>query len=109
MDYGNTQKTGQVVIGTIPDEIGQPKSEKFTTVAVLPCITAMEGYNNLRDEDSGPSCSHAEALAKQDLFINSTLAELGMTILWRMIRQGYIQAHGLYLNLETMTANPMTV
>lgn len=108
-DYGNTQKIGQIVVGTIPSEITQPKSEKYETVASLPCITDMPGYNGLSDEDSGPSCSHAEALAKQDLFINSTLAELGSTILWRMIRQGYIEANGVFLNLEKMMANPINI
>lgn len=109
IDYGNGQKTGQVILGTIPEKIEQPKSEKFETVETLPNITDMPGYNGLSDEDSGPSCSYAEALAKQDLFINSTLAELGSTILWRMIRQGYIESHGLFLNLELMSVNPLPV
>ncbi|MDL2230396.1 PRTRC system ThiF family protein [Alistipes sp. OttesenSCG-928-L06] len=109
MDYGNNQKTGQVIVGTLSAKIDQPKNGKFEGVAKLPWITDLDGYNGLSDDDSGPSCSHAEALAKQDLFINSTLAELGMTILWRMIRQGYILQHGVFLNLETMTMNPMPV
>ena len=63
----------------------------------------------MREEESGPSCSTAEALNKQDLFINSALAELGSTLLWRMIRQGYIESHGLYLNLDKMVVNPIGV
>ena len=51
----------------------------------------------------------AEALEKQDLFINSTLAQLGCNILWRMFRHGLIEHHGLYLNLETMKVNPIPV
>lgn len=109
LDCGNSRNTGQVVLGTIPASITQPKSEKFETVGSLPVITDMPGYNGLADGDSGPSCSHAEALAKQDLFINSTLAELAATILWRMIRQGYITSHGVFLNLEKMNANPLGV
>ena len=34
-------------------------------------------YARVKEEESGPSCSLAEALEKQDLFINSTLAQLG--------------------------------
>ena len=50
-----------------------------------------------------------EALEKQDLFINSTLAQLGCNILWKMFRNGMIEHHGLYLNLSTMKMNPITV
>jgi hypothetical protein len=69
----------------------------------------MEGYNGIADHDSGPSCSLAEALEKQDLFINSALAQLGCDLLWKMFRHGMTEQRGLYLNLETMTVNPMPV
>jgi PRTRC genetic system ThiF family protein len=108
-DFGNTQRTGQAVIGTIPEEIKQPSSEMYEAVGSLPLITDMDGYNNLDDRESGPSCSLAEALEKQDLFINSTLAQLGCNLLWKMFRHGMIEHRGLYLNLETMTVNPMVV
>lgn len=109
MDLGNGQMTGQVIIGTIPEEIPQPKSEKFETVASMPCITDLSGYDDTKEDDSGPSCSHEEALSKQDLFINSTLAELGSTILWRMFRHGMIEYRGVFLNLNTLITNPVAV
>ena len=46
---------------------------------------------------------------RQDLFINSTLAQLGCNILWKMFRNGMIEHHGLYLNLETMKVNPINI
>lgn len=49
------------------------------------------------------------ALEKQDLFINTNLANMGMCILWKMFRQLHIKYHGLYLNLETMSVNPIKV
>ena len=52
----------------------------------------------VKEEDSGSICSHAEALEKQALFINSTLTQLGCNILWKMFRHGMIEHHGLYLN-----------
>lgn len=109
LDCGNTRNTGQAVLGTVPSSVDQPRSEKYEVVGSLPNITDMPGYNGLTDEDSGPSCSHAEALASQDLFINSTLAELAATILWRLIRQGYITSHGVFLNIDKMIANPINV
>lgn len=109
MDFGNAQKTGQIILGTIKN-IQQPKSHKFTTVKKLPCVTEyVKGYDKIKDGDSGPSCSLAEALDKQDLFVNSTLAHLGCSLLWKMFREGMIFHHGLYLNLDTMRVNPIAV
>lgn len=55
------------------------------------------------------SCSLTGILGKQDLFINSTLAQLGYNILWKMFPHGMIEHHGLYLNLGTMKVNPVFV
>lgn len=108
IDFGNTQNTGQVVVGSA-GSIEQPKSEKFKVVDTLPMVTDLFDYKKVRDKDSGPSCSLAEALEKQDLFINSTLAQLGCDIIWKMFRNGMIENHGLFLNLETMKMNPISL
>lgn len=109
LDFGNTQTSGQVVLGSIPKKIKQPTSQIYQTVPSLKVITKLVKYARIKEEDSGPSCSLAEALEKQDLFINSTLAQLGCNILWRMFRHGMIEHHGLYLNLSTMKVNPIMV
>ena len=109
MDFGNTQASGQVVMGTIPKKIKQPESGLYETVASLKVVTRLVKYARVKESDSGPSCSLAEALEKQDLFINSTLAQLGCNILWKMFRYGMIKHHGLYLNLETLKTNPIPV
>lgn len=49
----------------------------------------------------------AEALGKQDLFINSTLAQHGSHMLWRLFTNAYIECQGLYLNLSSMNVNPI--
>ena len=71
MDFGNSQFTGQVLLSTIGN-IKQPNSKKYETVENLPFIT--EEFGELlkisEEEDNTPSCSLAEALEKQDLFIN---------------------------------------
>ena len=109
MDFGNTQDTGQVILGTVPKKIKQPASKLYETVESLKVITRYVKYARVKEKDSGPSCSLAEALEKQDLFINSTLAQLGCNILWKMFRNGMIEHHGLYLNLSTMKVNPIGV
>lgn len=109
LDFGNTQTTGQAVLGTIPKKIKQPASQIYETVASLKVITRFVKYARVKETDSGPSCSLAEALSKQDLFINSTLAQLGCDILWKMFRNGMIEHNGLFLNLETLKVNPIGV
>ena len=69
MDFGNTQTTGQVVLGTVPKKIKQPASKLYETVNSLKVITRMVKYARVKETDSGPSCSLAEALERQDLFI----------------------------------------
>lgn len=109
MDFGNAQTTGQVIMGTVQKKIPQPKSNKYKTVESLKVITECVKYSAVKVEESGPSCSLAEALQKQDLYINSTLAQLGCNILWKMFRQGMIEHQGLYMNLDTMKVNPIGV
>mgnify|MGYP001515621561 FL=1 len=109
MDFGNTQTTGQVIMGTVLKKIRQPASTLYEAVGSLKVITRFVKYARVKEEDSGPSCSLAEALEKQDLFINSTLAQLGCNILWKMFRNGMIEHHGVYLNLATMKVNPISI
>lgn len=107
LDFGNSQSSGQVLLGTIMEKIQQPKSKQFKTKASLKVITEYTDFSTIKDEDSGPSCSLMEALEKQDLFINSILAQLGCNILWKLFRDGLIDYQGAYLNLDTMRVNPI--
>lgn len=108
MDFGNTQKTGQVILGTVA-KWKQPSKAKQQTMAELPTICEMFDLTQVDEKDSGPSCSLAEALRKQDLFINATLAQMGCALLWRLFREGFLEYHGVFLNLETMKTNPLPV
>lgn len=107
LDFGNTADSGQVIIGTVK-EIMQPFSQRYEGVGKLPCVDEMFDLTQVNDDDSGPSCSLAEALKKQDLFINSTLTQLGCNILWKMF-SGSLDIHGAYLNLRSMKVNPISV
>lgn len=73
----------------------------------LPTIMDLYDLTQIDENESGPSCSLAEALKKQDLFINSTLAQLGSAILWSLFREGILNYHGIFLNLKTMRTNPL--
>ena len=110
MDFGNSQYTGQVMLSTV-GEIPQPKSEKFEAVASLPFVTEEFGelLNESEQQDDTPSCSLAEALEKQDLFINSALAQMGCSLLWNLFREGMTPNRGFFLNLKDFRSQPIAV
>ena len=108
LDFGNTADTGQVVLGTVIP-VKQPTSEEFETVSELPCVDQLFDLTTVNEEDSGPSCSLAEALRKQDLFINSSLCQVGCDILWQLFSKGKIEQNGLFLNLRTSKMNPINI
>ena len=109
MDFGNAQTTGQVLIGNVRHKICQPVSTEYQPTPKMNVITEETSYSTLEEKDSGPSCSLAEALQKQDLFINSMLAQVGCDILWRMFREGRTFYRGAYLNLDTLRVTPVPV
>ena len=49
------------------------------------------------------------SLTKQDLFINKAVSTFAMQILWNCIRKGYIEQHGVFINLDTMNVRPLDV
>jgi PRTRC genetic system ThiF family protein len=110
MDFGNSKDTGQVVLATLT-AIKQPDSKKFEVVDSLPLVTTEFGELLKRSEttDHTPSCSLADALGKQDLFINSALANLGASLLWQMFREGMLFNRGFFLNLKEFRTTPIKV
>ena len=109
MDTGNSHHTGQVLLSTL-SPIQQPNSKLYRTVAELPLIT--EEFKTLLEaqiDNNEPSCSLAEAIEKQDLFINPTLANMGASLLWNLFRRGMTENRGFFLNLETFQAQPIKV
>jgi len=110
LDFGNGRDTGQVILATIGD-IKQPVSDKYTPVTRLPFVTEEFGeLLTLSDADKDiPSCSLAEALEKQDLYINGALAQMGCALLWGMLREGMTQHRGFFLNLRDFRSQPIGV
>ena len=94
LDLGNAATTGQVILG------GSGLPNVFD---LLPQMT------RIREKEDTPSCSAAEALAKQDLFINSTLATFAGQLLWKLIRKGQLHHHGFFINLERGQVVPVPV
>nr|WP_288812847.1 PRTRC system ThiF family protein [uncultured Sphingobacterium sp.] len=109
MDFGNSRNTGQVVLSTI-GTIPQPASKLYRPVSCLPSIT--EEFKELleaQDDSNEPSCSLAEALTKQNLFINSSLASEGAALLWDLFHEGMTENRGFFKNLKNFRTEPIKV
>lgn len=108
LDTGNTKKRGQVVIGSIR-KIKQPAKSKYKCIAKLP--TLLDLFPNIEEHDQeeiqGPSCSVPQALARQDLFINSLIAQYAGDLLWNTLKEGFTLYNGEFINLESKKANPI--
>jgi hypothetical protein len=106
----NTKDRGQVILSTIGN-IRQPKSEKYEPVDNLPFITDEFGelLKKSEEEHHTPSCSLAEALQKQDLFINASLAQMGCSLLWNLFRYGLTPYRGFFHNLKDFNTHPIKI
>nr|WP_096697685.1 PRTRC system ThiF family protein [Polaromonas sp. AER18D-145] len=107
MDMGNRRADGQVVLGQVSSrrKVGEDKLR-------LPHVGEL--YPELidpafEDSDDTPSCSLAEALEKQSLFINPTLADFAGNLLWNLFTKGEVDTHGVFVNLERMVVTPLRV
>lgn len=107
LDLGNTQNTGQAILGS--NRVPQPESENHDTLEYLPTAVEQFDFSKIKEQDSGPSCSMAEALSKQDLFINSTLVQASASLLWSLLRDIALDTRGLFLNLENYRMSPLPI
>lgn len=105
MDVGNRAHDGQVILGQVVP--GKTKLEnRLPHVADLyPEIIDA----SLDDTDDTPSCSLAEALQKQSLFINDTMANAACNLLWELLRYGEIKHHGQFVNIKTGRVTPLPI
>ena len=130
LDCGNTDQKGQVILGTRPKKIpnGVPLSKVLMAKnpGELKKLAKNQGYHcpprlrlvteifpelndKRRTEDDTPSCSLAEALERQDLFVNQTVATFACQLLWQFIRHGGLEIHGYFINLQTGRVTPLPI
>lgn len=88
IDCGNGSNFGQVLLHA-------PRHAGFADMA--PGL--IEGEDS---PDSGPSCSLAEALTKQELLVNDFAARIAVQMLWELLRRGGIDYNAVYYNLTAM-------
>ena len=96
IDCGNGPNFGQVILGDGSRELPWPEKAAPELIADGP-------------EDDTPSCSMAEALEKQELFVNDFAARIAGTLLWNLLRHGFTEIRGAYFNLNPIAVNPIKI
>jgi len=105
LDLGNNASSGQYVLGQPLNAANRRSAARLRTVAELyPEIVDAEA-----GEDPLPSCSAAEALERQEPFINQVLATSALAMLARLFHYGTLTHHGAFYNAQTgrMAALPV--
>jgi len=103
LDTGNDSQRAQVVLGHLAGAYEPDTGIRLPHVADL--------YPELRhvDDDAAPSCSMAEALSRQDLFINRFTADCAVQLLNRLLRYGKLDYHGAFIDVAAMTVAPLRI
>ncbi|GAA5138609.1 PRTRC system ThiF family protein [Thalassotalea piscium] len=98
LDTGNCNHSGQVVLGYLGQSI-------FTLPNVYQLYPEL---SKIRDKPSD-SCSHHEALSKQDWGINKKVALEASGLIWQLIRHGALERHGSFINLKDGYTTPLPI
>lgn len=112
LDIGNRLTDGQVCIGEPIFANTPKKSHKDYNPLRLPTITEL--YSEILDEsipepEDMPTCSLAEALEKQDLFVCQSVATFALQMLWQLLRNGGIDFSAQFINLQSGRVTPLPV
>jgi PRTRC genetic system ThiF family protein len=105
LDLGNNPATGQFVLGQPNNSANRKRKHRLATVAELyPEILQPDKKDN-----DLPSCSAAEALTRQEPFINQNLAYQALAMLTQLLRHGSLSYQGGFCNLATGHLVPIPI
>lgn len=105
LDLGNNASNGQFVLGQPLNAINRRSRVRLRTVTELfPSI-----MDTSLGEGSQPSCSAAEALEKQEPFVNNVLATSALAMVTRLLRYGTLDHHGAFYNAATGRTVPIPI
>lgn len=102
LDLGNRATDGQFIIGCPQPSYGKRAGRPQTVLEYFPEL-ADAGVA----EDDAPSCSVAEALERQSLFINRVVASHALALLFDLLGRGSIGHAGGFINLASGQALPI--
>jgi PRTRC genetic system ThiF family protein len=101
VDLGNRATDGQYLIGE-SKRLGSKNGRLPTVLEMFP-----ELADESTPDDDAPSCSVAEALDRQSLFINRVVASHALALLFELLGRGSIGHAGAFINLATGQAVPI--
>jgi len=96
LDIGNTSDSGQFILGQPLNQVNRRSRTRLRTLFEL----YPESVDGTLDDDALPSCSAAEAIERQEPFVNQVLAQHALALLARLFRYGSITHHGGFVNLR---------
>jgi PRTRC genetic system ThiF family protein len=103
LDLGNNADSGQFVLGQPLNDVNRRKAERLRTAAEL----FPEIVDPALDAGDGPSCSAAEALERQEPFVNPTLANHALALLAWLFCHGATDYHGAFVRLAGPRVQPI--
>lgn len=106
LDTGNSSASGQFVMG---EPLRPNRRDRSTRLPCLDELFPQMIQASLDKRDREPACSAAEALLKQEPYINQSIAQLVLAMLARLFRHGELSYHGGFVNLATGRVNPIPV
>ncbi len=111
MDLGNRAADGQVIFGELPTQDNWRAAPRAKDSVPLPSPYTVlpELIDRNKPEDDTPSCGLAEALERQELFINQAIVTPALAILWDFFRNGKLTWHGAFVNLKNGSTRPLLV
>jgi PRTRC genetic system ThiF family protein len=108
LDLGNRAADGQVVLG-IPAQDEEHRAYTCRLPTVLELFPQIVSDAAKLDNDDAPSCSLAQALERQELFVNQAVVTPALQLLWLLFRYGRTSWCGAIVNLASGRMNPIPV
>lgn len=102
LDFGNGQFTGQCVLGHLGKGADDDRLHLPNVFDLYPELSDL-------DDSDAPSCSAAESVRSQDLFVNAVLAESGVSLLWKLLRHGSTNTHGVLIDVREPSVEPLWI
>lgn len=104
MDFGNHATGGQVILGTTHNIVGMGDE------GAQLLETFVDIYRGLKDDnDTEPSCSVIQSVARQGIFTNNIIALYGANMFYELITKDFINYSAVYFDnsQQTMTVKKL--
>jgi len=105
LDLGNNAASGQFILGEPNNCANRKKKHRLPTVSEL----YQEIVAPSRRENEQPACSAAEALTRQEPFINQNLAYQALAMLTQLLRHSSLSYQGAFCNLASGQVVPLPI